>query len=273
MAHGIVSSALREKVDLVRGRLKRHRRAALAFSGGADSSLLLYLALDTLGPDNVLVLTARSCLLTESELDRAASWFARHPRIPRARHVFVDVDPLSLDEFVRNPENRCYLCKREVYRLLWETVRSSGFVHLLDGTNDDDMHSDRPGLRALRELGISTPLAEAGLTKPEVRLASRDLRLDTWDHPSASCLATRIPAGLPVTVARMELVARLEAYLEKLGFAGCRARLDLHDTHAVTVQVQRPDLIRITRESIQASLREQFQQLGIDRIAVDPAGR
>lgn len=264
---------LHEKKETVRGILAQYERFAIAFSGGADSSLLLRLALDTVGPENLLVLTARSSLLKPAELEGAATWFERHAIQDPADHAFVEVEPLAWDEFVRNPSDRCYLCKSKVYGIFLDICRRRGFVRLVDGTNADDMNSSRPGLRALRELGIGTPLAAGGMSKEEVRSLSREMNLDTWDHPSASCLATRIPVGLEVTAERLDLIAALEAYLENQGFSGCRVRLDRTDGTTVYIQVRHKDLSAITATSQYMYLSEYFSDFGIEQIYLDLKGR
>lgn len=246
---------------------------AIAFSGGVDSSLLLRLALDTLGPDNVLALTARSCLLTARELERAASWPARHGLAGKVRHFFVDLDPLAWKEFAANPADRCYQCKSRIYPILLEHGRSQGMTVLLDGTNYDDLHADRPGLRALRELGIGIPLAAAMLCKQEVRELAHILGLDTWDAPSGSCLATRIPEGTAITPKRLALIAAFEARLESYGYPGCRVSLDRSQPDAVTIQVREKDLSRFAAERRRANLLDFFSDSGIRKVFLDLRGR
>jgi uncharacterized protein len=263
---------LRAKEQSVRQALARSGPVAIAFSGGADSSLLLWLALDTLGPDQVLVLTARSCLLPPRDLERAAGWPARHG-LAGVRYVFVDIEPLAWDEFTRNPADRCYLCKTRVYRLFLEQARRQGVTLLIDGTNGDDLRSDRPGLRAIGELGIGTPLAAAGLSKPEIRALSRELGLDTWDAPSASCLATRIPEGLAITPERLARIDILESHLQRIGFAGCRVRLDRWYEDRVYVQVQEKNLPRLAGGQERTALLDFFNDSGITKVFLDLQGR
>lgn len=260
------------KQDVVRI-LERSGKAAIAFSGGADSSLLLRLALDTLGAERVLVLTARSCLLKPAELDRAATWFKRHAILDPPVHEFVDIHPLDWSDFVSNPAYRCYLCKSRIYSIFRNISRTRGFAILADGTNADDMNSDRPGLRAISELDIETPLAAAGMTKEEVRTLSRELGLDTWEQPSASCLATRIPTGLEITPERLQRIAAMEKFLEEAGFFGCRARLVPEDPGCVHIQVRQEDLPRITAGAGRDYLIEFPESLKIGKVYVDPAGR
>ncbi len=264
---------LQEKVHRLESILSAYGRVAVAFSGGADSSLLLKKTLDVLGAENVLVLTARSCLNKQGDVDNVSGWPARHGYGSRMRHVFVELQPLEWDEFTGNPPDRCYVCKLRVYRLFSELIANHGIAQLIDGTNHDDLHSDRPGLKALRELGIGTPLAQAGLSKEEVRAVSREEGLDTWDRPSGSCLATRLPAGLRVTRERIALVGKLESCLESLGFAGCRARLDREKKDMVTIQLQEKDLAEAATPAKRSAIAEFFRDSGMKQVLMDLKGR
>lgn len=264
---------LQEKEHNLEGILARYKRVAVAFSGGADSSLLAKKALEVLGPENVLLLTARSRLIKQSEMDHAASWLFRHGYEEQVAHEFIDMEHFSWDEFVQNPPGRCYLCKMHLYRLFAGVSDQHGIDQLIDGTNDDDMHSTRPGLRALRELGIGTPLADAGLTKNEVRSLSRELQLDTWNRPSSSCLATRIPDGLEITEKRVSLIEKLETFLESIGFKGCRVRLDRHKSDTVYLQVLEKDIAGVVMAASRPGILHFFNDSGMKRIFMDLNGR
>lgn len=253
--------------------LAEYKRVAIAFSGGADSSLLAKKALEVLGAENVLLLTARSRLLKQHEIDHAAGWLSRHGFGEQVRHQFVELQPLSWEEFVRNPPDRCYLCKLRVYSLFAGASSREGMTRLIDGTNEDDMHSARPGLRALRELNIGTPLADAGLAKEEVRSLSRDIGLDTWDRPSASCLATRVPDGLHITAERIALIEKLELQAESIGFKGCRVRLDRESSDKVYIQVQENDVAALAAAATRSSLIRFFNDSGVKKIFMDLNGR
>lgn len=264
---------IKEKEDQICRYLKQYDRVALAFSGGADSSLLLWYAVKVLGPDNVVAFTSRSCLLKQSELDRISRWFTRHNLPGQVIHRFIDIYPLDWQDFAANPADRCYLCKKRVYSLFLEQAERLQVNVLLDGTNADDLQSDRPGLKALKELGIKTPLAKAGLTKKVVRALSREAGLETWDKPSSSCLATRIPTGLDITIERIDLVRRAESVLEEMGFAGCRVRLDTVSANTAYIQVQEKDIHNITIDLHRAFLLEKFRKIGFSRVFLDIYGR
>lgn len=264
---------LQEKEERLGEILRSHGRVAIAFSGGADSSLLAGKALEVLGPDNVALLTARSCLLKQGDLANAADWLVRHGYGERGRHHFIELDPLSWPEFVLNPPDRCYACKLRVFTAFLEYAESLGFNHLIDGTNFEDLHTDRPGLRALRELNIGSPLAEAGLRKEEVRSLGRSLGIDTCDRPSASCLATRIPDGLPIAEQYLERIDEIELYLEAFGLNGCRARLDAKNKEKIFLQVLEEDLARVIDPVFRAELFEFLSNFDIKEVLLDLHGR
>jgi uncharacterized protein len=264
---------LLEKEHKLERILGEYKKVAIAFSGGADSSLLVKKALEVLGPENVLLLTARSCLLTKNEVDHASSWLSRHGYEGQVRHEFAELQPLVWDEFVQNPPDRCYLCKLRVYQMLTKLSGPHGILKLLDGTNDDDMRSTRPGLRALNELGIGAPLADAGLTKEDVRNLSREIGLDTWDRPSASCLATRIPDGLQITKERIALIEKLESQVAAMGFKGCRVRLDSQSGDKVYIQVQEKDVVELATTANRSDLIHFFNDSGVKKIFLDLNGR
>lgn len=268
-----MTPSLDDKEEEVRRILAQHGRVAVAFSGGADSSLLLRLAVDVLGSGKVLALTARSCLLSERDLANAETWVARHGLAEWATHLLIDVQPLSWDEFAANPPDRCYQCKSRVYGTLLAQARQQGRTTLLDGTNADDLCSDRPGLRVLGELDIISPLAAAGLSKEEVRQLGRKLGLDNWNAPSASCLATRIPAGLTITTERLTHIGSLEDYLVRLGFPGCRVRLDSWQEDTVYVAVQEEDLARLASSVDRSDLLNFFSDSGAKKVFLDLRGR
>ena len=193
--------------------------ALVAFSGGVDSTFVLAVAAEVLGP-RALALTAHSPAVPRAEREEArrlaASLGVRHLE----RESLEQQDP----RYVANPEDRCYYCKRELYRLCDETARAEGLAAVLDGFNADDRRDHRPGHRAAEEGRVRSPLAEAGLTKDEVRAWSQAYGLPTWDKPQMACLASRIPYGTPVTPERLAQVERAEAAVRALGFRDLRVR-------------------------------------------------
>ena len=262
-----------EKIEKLHRLLADFGRVAIAFSGGVDSSFLLKSALDILGAGNVLLLHGRSCLQKKNEQENADTWLSRHGYSQEIGQLTLELDPLSWKEFVRNPEDRCYLCKLRMYTLFLEELDKRDMHVLLDGTNIDDLKDRRPGLRAIHELGVQTPLVSCSLGKAEIREMSRELKLDTSDQVSSSCLATRIPHNLEITARRLEQIAAWEEGLAELGFDGCRVKLDEHGKRVVCLQLLRGDLRRFLDPSIRRLVVRFFKKRGIEQIFLDWEGR
>jgi len=199
--------------------------AVVAFSGGVDSSLLLAVAVKVLG-SRVLAVTATSETYPERELIEARSLAGQLG----ARHREVVSEELDIPEFKHNPRNRCYYCKKELFGKLQEIAGQEGLGHVLDGTNLDDRGDHRPGRQAAEELGVRSPLEEAGFTKADIRELSKYLGLPCWDKPAFACLSSRFPYGTSITSDRVSQVGRAEEALRGLGFRVLRVRY--HDTVA-----------------------------------------
>src|SRR5512136_2360578 len=182
----------RAKLEAV---IRSHPRALVAFSGGVDSTLLLKVSADVLGRANVTAVTGVSQTYTPEE-ERAA---ARVTRGLGVRHIILETDELACAAFAENPSDRCYHCKRELFTKIAELARSLGIDAVYDASNADDLADYRPGRRATDELGVASPLVEAGFTKKDVRALSKKLGLPSWDKPANPCLASRIPYGIPIT--------------------------------------------------------------------------
>ena len=193
---------------------------AVAFSGGVDSTLLLRVAHDVLGAKAVAV-TMSSSLFPHRELDEAQAFC----KSIGAEQIILHIDELAIDGFRDNPPDRCYLCKRALFTRLQAVARERGLAHVIEGSNVDDVGDYRPGLRAISELGIKSPLRHAGLTKEEIRALSRELGLPAWDKPSYACLASRFVYGERITPEKLAMVERAENFLLSLGFRQMRVRL------------------------------------------------
>jgi pyridinium-3,5-biscarboxylic acid mononucleotide sulfurtransferase len=207
------------KLDRLRGEIASCGSALVAFSAGVDSTFVLAVAREVLG-DAAVALTAHSPSVPHVERDEARVLAARLG----ARHVEVESREQEDPRYVANSTERCYFCKSELYRLCEETARTQGLAAILDGFNADDRKDHRPGHRAATERGVRSPLAEAGLTKDEVRAWSAAYGLATWDKPQMACLASRIPYGTAVTPERLGQVERAEAGLRALGLRDVRVR-------------------------------------------------
>lgn len=214
----------KEKLELA---LKHHRlreilgglgSVAVAFSGGVDSTLLARVARQVLG-DKAVAITVVSPLSPGWELEESRE-IAKEIGI---KQVTLEWDNLE-EPFLTNPPDRCYLCKKEIFGNICHKARQMGFNHVADGTNADDMKDYRPGIRALKELGVLSPLKEAGLGKEEIRELSREMGLATWDKPPLACLATRFPYGERITPERLKRVEEGERFLMDMGFRQFRVR-------------------------------------------------
>jgi len=199
--------------------LKRLSSAAVAFSGGVDSSFLLQAAHNVLG-NRAVAVTGRSPSFPERELLAARQFTSRRG----ITHLEVDSEELSRPDFTANPPNRCYLCKKELFTKILAAARAHGLDSVLEASNMDDEDDYRPGLRAIREMGVISPLREAGLTKGEIRALARDQGLSNWDKPSLACLASRFPYGEPITPENLRKVDEAENFLLALGCRQIRVR-------------------------------------------------
>lgn len=198
---------------------KENPEAAIAFSGGADSAYLLYAA--SKYSARVKAYYVKSAFQPQFELDDAKR-IAYYLNIDMA---VIETDILTQEQVVANTAERCYFCKKRLFSLITEAATNDGFSLLLDGTNASDESSDRPGMKALKELSIRSPLRECGLTKEEIRRLSKDAGLFTWNKPAYACLATRIPTGVTITAEKLSNTENAENFLHSLGFSDFRVRL------------------------------------------------
>ena len=237
---------------------------AVAFSAGVDSTFLLKAAHDIPGL-RVLAVTVRSPLCPAAEQTAAAQFCADE----HIRHVLLDFDPFTVDGFAANPPDRCYRCKRELFQRILSAAQSNGISFVAEGSNADDCGDYRPGMRAVRELGIRSPLLDAGLTKREIRQLSKELALPTWDKPPMACLATRFPYGEAITANALSRVERAEQILRELGFRQVRVRV--HGTIA-RIETGRSELPRIASPETADTVCRKLRALGFTYVAADLAG-
>lgn len=259
-------TALSEKHERLKGIIKEAGKAAVAFSGGVDSTFLLKTAYEVLG-ENVLAVYAENSLQPPDEAENVRILVKDEIG---CRLVVVKVDPLLLPEYAENPPDRCYICKKKIYSEFFVTIQRFGISCLMDGTNLDDLSEDRPGLFAIRELGVQTPLAEAGLTKREIRQLSRSQGISTWNRPSSSCLATRIPQGVLITRDKLSLVARLEGHMHSLGFYGCRVRLG---RDGIVLEVVEDDVVLLCNTALRSEVNRFCSEEGFGKVLLDLSGR
>lgn len=232
-------------------------KAALAFSGGVDSAYLLYAAKQA--GANVTAYYVRTPFQPQFEYDDAVK-LAQELKMPMRT---IGMDVLEDPNVAGNPANRCYYCKRRIFTAILEAARADGYSLILDGTNASDDASDRPGMVALRELEVRSPLRECGLTKPEIRRLSKEAGLFTHDKPAYACLATRIPTGVPITAEALQRTEAAEEYLKNLGFTDFRIRL-MGSAARIQLPESQISLLLQHRQEILTNLKQSYSAVLLD---------
>lgn len=253
---------LQQRYDELLSHIAAYESVLVAFSGGVDSTLVLRAAHDALG-DNAAAATGLSDTYPAEEMQEAREIAAEIG----SEFIFVRTMELTDPRYAANNSQRCFFCKSELYSQLAAVARERGFAHILDGTNADDTGDFRPGLRAARDLGVRSPLADLGFTKREIRELSAALNLRTWDKPSFACLSSRFAYGDPITVEKLRVVAKAESAMRSLGFRGFRVR---HHGSLARIELPEADFPRALE--LRAEIVEAMRDARYTYAALDLAG-
>lgn len=245
--------------------IRRYNKVAIAFSGGVDSSFLLKAASDALSPENVIAITVKAAVNPQREVEEAVE-LAKHSGV---KHILIDADVMSIPGFRENPPDRCYLCKKAIFEKIMKEARKYGIDTIFDGTNADDVNDFRPGMKALKELGIISPLRECGLGKNEIRKYSKELGIKTWDKPSMACLASRVPYYEPITEEKLRMVGEAESLLQTMGFAQFRVRC--HGSIA-RIEIAPEEMTKILDINIMRHINDKLKDSGFSYVTLDMQG-
>ena len=255
---------LEKKLENLKSELARMGKLAVAFSGGVDSTFLLKVSHDVL-KNNVIAVTARSSTYPEREFTEARSFIEKLG----IEHVVIVSEELDIEEFSRNPVNRCYFCKRELFAKIKEIARRYGIEYIADGSNLDDLDDFRPGMKALNEFNVISPLKDAGMTKDDIRKLSKEMELPTWDKPSFACLASRFPYGHEITREKLKMVEKAEQFLIDLGFKQVRVR---HHGDIARVEVSSAERRKFFNEPLMDRVYDELKGIGFSYVALDLKG-
>lgn len=256
--------SLHKKKQVLEAYLTELGSVAVAFSSGVDSTFLLKVAHTVLG-DKAIAVTARSCSFPERELKEAQAFCQKE----KIEHIIIDSEELSIDGFRQNPKNRCYLCKHELFSKIGEVAKNRGIEHIAEGSNLDDNGDYRPGLRAVAELGVKSPLRFAELTKDEIRALSKEMGLPTWNKQSFACLSSRFVYGETISEEKLAMVDKAEQLLLDLGFRQVRVRI--HGTIA-RIEVLPDEFERMLRDEVRARIYRELKNLGFSYVTMDLGG-
>ena len=252
------------KYEALKEYLRSLESVAVAFSSGVDSTFLLKTAHDVLG-DKCIAITAMSCSFPKRELEEAKTFCEKEG----IRHITVESEELEIEGFCQNPTNRCYICKKELFEKIWDIATKEGLNAVAEGSNMDDNGDYRPGLQAVSELNIKSPLRYAELNKNEIRELSKKLELNTWDKQSFACLSSRFVYGEEITKEKLSMVDKAEQLLLDLGFHQLRVRI--HGTIA-RIEVLPDEFPKLIEEKNRLKIVTEFEKYGFTYISMDLKG-
>ena len=252
------------KYEALKEYLRSLGSVAVAFSSGVDSTFLLKTAHDVLG-DKCIAITAMSCSFPKRELEEAKAFCEKNG----IRQIIVESEELDIDGFRQNPKNRCYLCKHELFEKIWEIAKENGMNAVAEGSNMDDNGDYRPGLIAVKELGVSSPLRQAELSKAEIRELSKEMGLPTWDKQSFACLSSRFVYGEEITESKLSMVDQAEQLLLDMGFHQLRVRI--HGQMA-RIEVMPSEFLKLMEDANREKIVSEFKKIGFSYVTLDLQG-
>lgn len=264
----ILKTDIHNKLNNLINYLKTLEKVAIAYSNGVDSTFLLDVAVEALGKENVLAITIASNLIPQNEVSEAVS-FCKSKDI---NHIILNVDELSIEGFASNPPDRCYICKKNLFSKIIKTANECGITYVLEGSNIDDMGDYRPGLKAITELGIKSPLKDNNLSKADIRILSKMRLLQTASKPSYACLASRFVYGENITPEKLKMVEQAENFLISKGFSQMRVRIHGNSNYLARIEVPAEDIDKLLSSELRNEIESNFKNYGFSYVTIDIKG-